>query len=296
MVGRPFAEYAPEVAQVPVDLHNRLSEFSYGYGVTREVEGQLAAVGLRPTPFLPSLLHEAILGFDVKFDRPGAALLLQFKLGEALQRFRRDDISKPPPPLEKPFWRFTIDIAEQDGQFDLLLKAEQARAEVYYVAPRFTTWDTYVTEFQSERVLYESLLLRPSEIEEKLADQGVADGWHRVVYDQSTVFVFSEPIPLHEQNAGDIARMIRVKIDEHRERADVVMKEIQAGLNRIREIRRPTRAPEFSPSRDQIVAGRGHRLEALRARAATEADAIFAAVGLELWAIGAQLIAVTLGD
>jgi hypothetical protein len=243
-----------------------------------------------------SLLHEAILGFDVKFDRPGAALLLQFKLGEALQRFRRDHISKPPPPLEKPFWRFTIDTAEQDGQFDLLLKAEQARAEVYYVAPRFTTWDTYVSEFQSEPVLYESLLLRPSEIEEKLADQGVADGWHRVVYDQSTVFVFSEPIPLNEQNAGDIARMIRVKIDEHRERADVVMKEIQAGLNRIREIRRPTRAPEFSPPRDQIVAGRGHRLEALRARAATEADAIFAAVGLEMWAIGAQLIVVTLGD
>jgi hypothetical protein len=89
----------PEVMQVPVDLHDQLSEFSYGYGVTREVERQLASVGLRPTPFLPSLLHEAVLGFDVKFDRPGAALLLQFKLGEALQRFRRDDTSKPPPPI-----------------------------------------------------------------------------------------------------------------------------------------------------------------------------------------------------
>jgi hypothetical protein len=240
----------------------------------------------------------------VKFDRPGAALLLQFKLGEALQRFRRDDMSKPPPPLEKPFWRFSIDTAEQCGQFDLLLKAEQARAEVYYVAPRFTTWDTYVSEFQKERVLYESLLLRPSEIEKKLADQDVADGWHRVVYDLSTVFVYSEPILLNEQNAGDIARTIRVKIVDHRERVDVVMKEIQAGLDRIREIRRPTRlddeapaaAREFSSSREQIVASRGHILEALRAKAATEADAIFAAVGLELWAIGAQLIAVTLDD
>jgi hypothetical protein len=161
---------------VPVDLHNRLSEFSYGYGVTREVERQLVSIGLHPTPFLPSLLHEAMLGFDVKFDRLGVALLLQFKLGEALQRFRRDDISRPPPPLGKPFWRFSIDTAEQDGQFDLLLKAEQAQAEVYYVAPRFTSWDSYVSEFQSERVLYESLLLRPSEIEAKLANQGAADG------------------------------------------------------------------------------------------------------------------------
>jgi hypothetical protein len=212
---------------VPVDLHNRLSEFSYGYGVTREVERQLASVGLRATPFLPSLLQEAVLGFDVRFDRPGAALLLQFKLGEALQRFRRDDLSKPPPSLEKPFWRFSIDTAEQDGQFDLLLKAEYAQAEVYYVAPRFTTWDAYVSEFQSERVLHESLLLRPSEIEAKLVLQGAADGWHRIVYDQSNVFVCSDPTPLDEQNAGDIATVIREKINEHSESTAVVVQRIQ---------------------------------------------------------------------
>ena len=84
---------------MPIDLHERLSEFSYGYGVTREVERLLRSVGLRPTPFLPSLLEEAKLGFDVAFKRPGAALLLQFKLGEALQRFVRADKSKPAPAL-----------------------------------------------------------------------------------------------------------------------------------------------------------------------------------------------------
>jgi hypothetical protein len=295
---------------VPVDLHNRLSEFSYGYGGTREVERQLASVGLRSTPFLPSLLNEAVLGFDVKFDRPGAVILLQFKLGEALRRFRRDDISKPPPPLGKPFWRFSIDTAEQDGQFDLLLKSEQAQAEVYYVAPRFTTWDRYVSEFQSERVLYESLLLRPSEIEGKLAQENVADGLHRIVYDTLNVFVCSDAIQVNEQNVGNVALEVREKINERRERVDAVVKAIQAGLDHIREIRRPSRlhaeAPdsaryfaldaEFSPSRDEIAAGRRQRLQALRARAATEADAIFAAVGLEMWAIGAQFIAVTLGD
>lgn len=60
---------------MPIDLHERLSEFSYGYGVTREVEGLLRSVGLRPTPFLPSLLAEGKLGFDVAFKRPGTALL-----------------------------------------------------------------------------------------------------------------------------------------------------------------------------------------------------------------------------
>jgi uncharacterized protein Ymh len=43
-----------------IDLHERLSEFSYGYGVTREVEALLMSVGLHATPFLPSLLHEAM--------------------------------------------------------------------------------------------------------------------------------------------------------------------------------------------------------------------------------------------
>ena len=71
---------------MPIDLHERLSEFSYGYGVTREVERLLRSVGLRPTPFLPSLLEEAKLGFDVAFKRPGAALLLAWLLSKIHQR------------------------------------------------------------------------------------------------------------------------------------------------------------------------------------------------------------------
>ena len=72
---------------MPVELHERLSEFSYGYGVTREVEQHLQQQGLSATPFLPSLLQEAKVGFDVAFSRPGKPLLLQFKLGQAMRRF-----------------------------------------------------------------------------------------------------------------------------------------------------------------------------------------------------------------
>jgi hypothetical protein len=49
----------------------------------REVERLLQSVGLRTTPFLPSLLEEKKLAFDVAFNRPGAPLLLQFKLHQA---------------------------------------------------------------------------------------------------------------------------------------------------------------------------------------------------------------------
>lgn len=71
---------------MPVELHERLSEFSYGYGVTRETEKYLRSVELRTTPFLPNLIHEASIGCDVAFQKPGAPLFLQFKLGQQLAR------------------------------------------------------------------------------------------------------------------------------------------------------------------------------------------------------------------
>jgi hypothetical protein len=71
-----------------INLHERLSEFSYGYGITREVEMLLSASGLKAAPFLPSLLHEKKLGFDVAFSSSGVVVMLQFKLGQVLERFR----------------------------------------------------------------------------------------------------------------------------------------------------------------------------------------------------------------
>jgi hypothetical protein len=97
---------------IVIELHERLSEFSYGYGATRETEKLLASVGVRAVPFLPSLRHEDELGFDVAFDRPGVPLLLQFKLGQSLKRFVRTDLSVPAPAISRPFWRYKINTAE----------------------------------------------------------------------------------------------------------------------------------------------------------------------------------------
>ena len=82
-----------------INLHERLSEYSYGYGVTRETQGLLESVGLRPTPFLPNLLHEADLGFDVGFKDQGKVVVLQFKLGHELKRFHRSQPAQPIPLL-----------------------------------------------------------------------------------------------------------------------------------------------------------------------------------------------------
>jgi hypothetical protein len=291
---------------MPVDLHQRLSEFSYGYGVTREVERLLKSVGLTPVPFLPSLIQEAGLGCDVAFDRPGRALLLQFKLGEALERFVRVDKSKPRPPLAKQFWRFNIDTAEQNGQFDVLLKSERGGAEVYYIAPRFTGWDSYVSAFECEQVLGRSLIMKPSEIEDKLAAEGEPDGWHRIAYDEDQVFVCSQPIRLQEQSAELLAQAFRHEIEHHPVDIAYALKDVYSSLIGRRDIRarstedagrlvsHPAPAPELAPSATQIAQNRIARFDAFRARFGSEEIAVFAALGVETWALGTQLIAVTL--
>ena len=294
---------------MPVDLHQRLSEFSYGYGVTREVERLLQSVGLRTTPFLPSLVQEKKLAFDVAFDRPGAPLLLQFKLGEALQRLWWKDPLKPSPVLGRPFWRFNVDTAEPNGQFDLLLKAEQAGAEVFYVAPRFTTWDGYILAYESDRVLEQSLLLSPAEIDAQLATAGEPDGRHRVLYDNRTSFVCSEARELIEVRATKLAHKVRTDIEQRSRRMDLALRDVHLALEREREIRvgAPTSEPhgdtryimqppipgEFAAAPEHLAADRSRRFLEFKDKAASETDARFAALGFEAWATGSQLIAVT---
>ncbi|MGE3280087.1 MAG: hypothetical protein AB7O13_03635 [Alphaproteobacteria bacterium] len=266
----------------------------------------LKSVGLRPVPFLPSLLQEADLGCDVAFDRPGRPLLLQFKLGEALERFVRINKLKPRPPLAKQFWRFNVDTAEQNGQFDVLLKSELGGAEVYYVAPRFTGWDSYVSAFEREQVLGRSLIMKPSEIDNKLAIEFEPDGWHRIVYDEGQVFVCSKPTRLEEHPVELLGQTIRDKIERHPVDIAYVLKDVYSSLNRQRDIRvpseedaghlvrRPAPAPDLAPSATQVAQNRLARLNGFQARFASEEIAVFAALGVETWALGMQLIAVTL--
>jgi hypothetical protein len=289
---------------MPVDLHQRLSEFSYGYGVSREVEQLLAMVGIHTTQFMPSLLHEKKVAFDVGFDKPGAVLLLQFKLGEALKRFRRTNMAKPPPVLGKPFWRFGVDTAEPDGQYDVLLKAEQDGAEVFYVAPRFTTWDRYASLFQQSRVLERSVLLPPSQIEAKLVATNEPDGWHRVVYDRSRVHVLSDPKEVEAVRAQALPALVRSRIEERRRPLGDLLRGVYQGFERRRAIRGgqgaslpdSEAAMELAPSPRRLAAERSRRLEQFRANADTEDHAVFNAVGVETWAAGCQLLVATVAD
>lgn len=148
----------------------------------------------------------------------------------------------PPPVLEKPFWRFNVDTAEADAQYDLLLKAEQDGAEVYYAAPRFTSWDGYAGAFEEDAVLDRSLLIKPSEIDSKLAAAGEPDGWHRIVYDRSRVYVCSTPMALEEVRPVALADQVRGRILARGQRLDHALKQALESFGRRREIRMPSPA------------------------------------------------------
>jgi hypothetical protein len=289
-----------------IDLHERLSEFSYGYGVTRDVEQLLTSAGIRAVPFLPSLLQEKLIGFDVGFGERGVPLLLQFKLGQTLRRFVRRDKSYPAPLLRRPFFRFSINTAEPDGQFEALLKAQTDGAEVYYVAPRFSDWPQYVQFFESGEVLERSVMITPGQIRQALLSKGLPDGPHRIVYDRNSAHVCSEPVEVSEARPQHIAHTIGTRVRADETNLGRLVHQLYDGLENRSAIRRespdimpeheeeateePTQAMDRRAPEQTTRLERNRRLIALKERARSSDDAVAAALGFEFWTLGIQLL------
>src|SRR5580704_15864116 len=73
----------------------QFSEFSYGYCLTEDlIVGQ--GTQLTAAPVFPSLIEEGQpgVGYDVRFDRPGTPLFLQFKLVHQMVRGTANETKK----------------------------------------------------------------------------------------------------------------------------------------------------------------------------------------------------------
>lgn len=64
-----------------------ISEFSYGYALTDELV-HASGITITGAPVFPSLYSEGQAGggWDVRIDRPGVPLFLQFKLSDKMKR------------------------------------------------------------------------------------------------------------------------------------------------------------------------------------------------------------------
>ena len=255
-------------------LNERLSEYAYGFGATTEALGLLRSVGTHAVPFLPNLIHENEVGFDVSFSAPGTMVMLQFKLGHQLGRFVRKPATQTPPDVARPFWRFEVNVDHQ--QFIRLRSWETLGAEVYYVAPRFADWQAYERHFLRGTILEHSLLMTPDDIHNGASG---APGKHRIVYDRTSRFVCSEARQAPERPIRDVVEKIRERRESGPSLGDV--------LSRMKE--QATDAPRRRPTRATLTVREeaSGRLRA-RARSAIEGEAaVFAA---EAWAEGVQVM------
>jgi len=225
--------------------------------------------------------------------------MLQFKLGQAMRRF----VPAPRPPLRQPFWRFHIDTAEPDGQFELLLRAEQDGADVFYIAPKFHDWEIYLEAFEHRRVIRSSLIVGPREIRGTLDAHSVPDGKHKIVYDKRRAYLCSEPLELASVHAADLAGKIRARIESRETPLGNVLEKVLEGFDNRSAIRRSRAAERRDDPEREVYAIpsdegrqpllRRQRLERLLRSGRDREEAIALAVGAEAWSSGAQLIFVT---
>lgn len=194
-------------------LSQRLSEFSYGYGLTREVEDYLSNKGANTVPFLPSLIHEKELGFDVAFEAFGGLLFLQFKLGAELSIYRHKKGYKGPKPnLRRPFWRFDVETSDPDGQYRTLTRAEaDPNVAIAYAAPQFSDWQQYANLYASTSLAANSLFVRPSSIETALVSASAPPGRHQVMYDGLRCYVRSRPTEVLPETLYDILATLETR-------------------------------------------------------------------------------------
>src|SRR5258708_12819379 len=139
-----------------------ISEFSYGFVLTYELV-QSAGSGLSAAPVFPSLISEGQPGggWDVRLDRPGVPLFLQFKLSDymtgAACRERKGGFNLP-------CYRMNL-RRPPSRQHEMLLDLEATAAEAYYVAPPFHQAEHLNDPSLNEPLRPPSLSIRPPHTE-----------------------------------------------------------------------------------------------------------------------------------
>ncbi len=171
-------------------MRPEFSEFSFGYALTEAlVNGQQHIV--RPT--FPTQRQERSVGYDLRLDRPGSPIFLQFKLCQGMTRRSAREYAYHGLPLDFPFLRMPLMPSRLSPQHDRLLKLESRGETVYYAAPRFFRDDDFAAHYGNQGILSHSAFIRPGAIG-ALPD----DTDHHVSFDCDARhgWFLSEPAPI----------------------------------------------------------------------------------------------------
>lgn len=142
-------------------MQPNISEFSYGYAITDELIHH-HGLGITAAPIFPSLVAEGRTGggWDVKLQRPGIPLFLQFKLSHYMSRWSAYECQQRW--FQPPFYRMHLRPKRFSEQHEMLLDLEIAGNEVYYSAPAFHEPWELDHAYLSHQVKYRSIWIRPS--------------------------------------------------------------------------------------------------------------------------------------
>lgn len=214
-----------------------ISEFSYGFALTNELVrwGELSAA-----PIFPSLIEEGGPGggFDVKLDRPGAPLYLQFKRSECM--FRRSArewkaVKAAGGDLSLPYYRFAITEALKSEQHELLLALDTAPNLVFYAAPRFHEMSEINAAWHADAMSARSVFVAPSEV------GSLDEQRHHVAFDRSRSWICSEPRQIRALGSRDLLEKIKGALSQDDRPLGERLPEIAEGL-RAAEVRGRERA------------------------------------------------------
>lgn len=183
----------------------RISEFSYGFALTNEI---VRWAELSAAPLFPSLIAEGGPGggFDVKLDRPGAPLFLQFKRSECMTRRSAREwklVDGFGGRLTVPFYRFAITESLKSDQHELLLALDTSPNLVFYAAPRFHEIREINQAWQDAAVSARSVFVSPSEIGSLDEDR------HSVAFDARRTWICSKPREIRALNSRELLETLK---------------------------------------------------------------------------------------
>ena len=140
-----------------------ISEFSYGFALTRELL-QSPGLHIRAAPVFPTQFAEGQPGggWDVRLDRPGVPLFIQFKLCHRMVTTRCREATDAN--FSTPCYRMYLRPAGISKQHQMLLDLEINDKEVYYCAPQFHRTAELNAAYVSGTVCSRTFWTRPSEI------------------------------------------------------------------------------------------------------------------------------------
>jgi hypothetical protein len=192
-----------------------ISEFSYGFAITKELVDWYGK-SLTAAPLFPSLIQEGKIGYDVKLNTFGFPIFLQFKTSDYMKNSNATEVYKQV--LRPPFHRMYLRSRRYSNQHNLLLQLENQGNLVYYVAPSFYTQYSFNNYYVNNQVAINSVFIKPTSI-------GVIndDDNHFISWKPSNKIAWRFSTPIQIQQSIDFANFTNEVISKSREMINAEM-------------------------------------------------------------------------